>query len=379
MHSWSGSACTSRFRPIIVLLTFVVLASLFVPGSSSAHLPVYTSGGPTPDTAFRIPDANVSYGITGEFKSSSERIQFYSFSVEAGHVLNVELDVPAIPDLVEFAPVILLMGPSLPAPDGFTTSLLVEFNLSLDSGTGATSYLYNGTQNVNAFEPFTQVNLRTRQSIEVVLPSQAVYYLAVAVPHGWTQDATSGFGKYVLAPGTVEKFTVLGYMAIPLTWIKWHSFWGYSLPLFMLPTFLVVIAGTLGTWYCIRERREDILRDRTGTLEIAFYLGVVGAFLMVGSAVNQLAMVFGYTRFSFELIDYIVLMLQTVGLLLGIVALRMMATSTKSRSTASLAFSIALAAIVVLGALLVGAGWIVGPVFFITGDVTGLVLCRLHA
>ena len=326
------------------------------------------------DTALKIPDANVSYGITAEFSSSTNRIQFYAFSVEAGHVLNFQLGVPAISSLENFAPAILLIGPDLASPDSFTAFLLNQFEIDLPSGNGATSYIYNGTVNEKEFEPFTQVNLWIRQDAEVTLPSQGVYYLAIAVPEGWAQDSTSGFGKYVLAPGVLEKFSILDYMSIPLDWIKWHSFWEDSVVLFMIPTFVVVIAGTLGTWFYAEKRRPDIFKENLDGVKPVFYLGVVGTALMVGSAVNQLALVFGYSISQSGGASFIVVMLQTIGLLLGLSALRMMLGMMRLRSARGMMLTIGLAALVTFGALIVGAGWIVGPMLFVFGYVAGLAL-----
>lgn len=355
------------------LFALAIVAILSISGSSSAHLPVYQSGGPTMVTALKIPDANVSYGITAEYKSSTNRIQFYAFSVEAGHVLDFELGVPAISSLENFAPVVLLIGPDLPAPEGFTAEVVAEFDIALASGSGATSYLYNGTENVNEFEPFTQVNLWTRQKAEVTLPSQAIYYVAIAVPQGWAQDATSGFGKYVFAPGVVEKFTLRDYMAIPLDWIRWHAFWGQSVPLFMLPTFSMAIIGTCGTWYYVKMRRPELLQDKPLISRAGFYLAIVGAMLILGSTVNQLALLFGYTKFQLATADYIELMLQSIGFALGILAFFMSFRLMRPNSAARLIMIGTLLAVIVLGALTVGAGWLVGPILFACGGFMELL------
>jgi hypothetical protein len=325
------------------------------------------------DTALRIPDANVSYGITAEFKSSTNRIQFYAFSVEAGHILNFELLVPAISSLENFAPVVMLIGPGLPAPKGLTAELIAEFDIALAPESGATSYLYNGTENVKEFEPFTQVNLWPRQKAEMTLPSQAVYYVAVAVPQGWAQDATSGFGKYVLAPGVVEKFTLLDYMAIPLDWIRWHAFWGHSVLLFMLPTFSTVIIGACGTCYYVKKRRPELLQDSPYISKAGFSLAMVGAMLILGSTVNQLALLFGYTKLQLSTADFIELMLQSIGLALGILAFFMSFRLMRPRSTAKMMMTGILVAVIVLGALIVGAGWLVGPILFACGGFMELL------
>jgi len=362
-----------RIATCWVMLAIAVLGMTAISGTSSAHLPMYSSGGSTMSTALKIPDANTSYGITAEFPSSTNRIQFYAFSVYAGQNLSFELDVPAIPSLRDFEPVILLIGPGLQSPDSYTSGIIDEFGITLSSGDGATIYLYNGTENVKVFEPFTQTNLWVRQSAEVTLPSTGIYYLAVAVPQGWPHDATSGFGKYILAPGTEERFTLLDYMSIPIDWVKWHAFWGQSVLLLMVPTFLVVVTGVAGTWYYLKNRRPEMLESKPSVTRTGFYLGAVGAMLMVGSTVNQMTLLFYYTRFSLETADYIELMLQVIGLVLGILAFRMIFGLMRPGSTASKVLSIALLVLIGFAALMVGAGWLVGPVLFACAGLTELV------
>lgn len=325
------------------------------------------------DTALRIPDANISYGITAEFKSSANRIQFYAFSVEAGHVLDFDLLVPAISSLENFAPVVMLIGPGLPDPQGITADVIAEFDIALASGSGATCYLYSGTENVQEFEPFTQVNLWTRQEVEVTLPSQAMYYVAIAVPEGWAQDATSGFGKYIFAPGVVEEFALLDYMAIPLDWIRWHAFWGHSVLLFMLPTFSVVIIGACGTGYYVKKRGLELLKDKPCISKAGFFLAMVGALLMIGGTVNQLALILGYTRFQLATADYVGIMLQSIGLSLGILAFFMSFRLMRSKSTGGMVMIGIPLAVIVLGALTVGAGWLVGPILFACGGFIELL------
>ena len=316
------------------------------------------------ESALRIPDANVSYAITAEFTEDVNRVHFYAFSVEAGHLLTFQLFVPAISSLENFAPVLLLIGPGLQSPDNLTASLLGSFGIELPSGTGAASYVYSGTANEKEFEPFTQVNLWIRQDVEVTLPIQGLYFLAVAVPEDWPYNSTSGHGKYVLAPGVLERFSILDFMSIPLDWIRWHSFWGDPIALYMIPTFGVLVAGTIATWLQLESRRPPFFEGKPRSLRPLFYLGVVGASLMIGSAVNQLLLVFGFSLASFGTGSLIVVALQTVGLMLGVLSFLMMRGVMKVRTEGSVVFAIAVASLMAFGSLIVGAGWILGPVLF---------------
>ncbi len=358
------------------VLALAVLGISGIAGTSSAHLPIYSSGGSTMSTALKIPDANTSYGITAEFPSSADRIQFYAFSAYAGQHLWFELDVPAMSGLKDFAPVVVLIGPGLGSPDSIASTVIKEFDITLSSGEGAVSYLYNGTENVISFEPFTQTNLWVRQSAETTLPYKGTYYLAVAVPQGWPHDATSGFGKYILAPGTVERFGLFDYMSIPIDWVRWHAFWEQSIVLLMIPTFLVIAIGIACTWYYLNKRGSGILQSQSRTMGVALYLGVTGALMMMGSAVNQMALLFGYTMFSLDAAGYVELMLQVLGLILGILAIRVVFTLTKPRSSRRNLLSVVMLVVIGFAALTVGAGWLAGPVLFVCAALVEMVSAR---
>ena len=116
-----------------------------------------------------------------------------------------------------------------------------------------------------------------------------------------------------------------------------------------------------------------MLESKPSVTRTGFYLGAVGAMLMVGSTVNQMTLLFYYTRFSLETADYIELMLQVIGLALGILAFRMIFGLMRPGSTASKVLSIALLVLIGFAALMVGAGWLVGPVLFACAGLTELV------
>lgn len=67
-------------------------------------------------------------------------------------------------------------------------------------------------------------------------------------------------------------------------------------------------------------------------------------------------------------------MLQSFGLFLGVLALRMMLGVMKLRSARSMMLAIASVTVATFGALMVGASWIFGPMLFVFGYLAGLVL-----
>lgn len=357
------------------MFSISAIASVVVLGTAStvsAHLPVYESGGPTMETALRIPDANVSYAITAEFSSKVGRIHFYAFSVTAGHVLNFQLAVPAKSGLELFAPVIILIGPGLALPGTFTHDVLEEFEIGLKPGTGAVSLVYEGTENTREFEPFTQVNFWVRQDAEIVLPQEAVYYLAVAVPENWPADASSGYGKYLLAPGRLEQFSALDFVSIPLHWMRWHIFWGDPLLLLMSPTLASMILGTSAGWLIVR-RRAPFVQNYSWAWRIGLYSGLLGATTMIGSTVNQLSLVIMNQASSFGPLDVVVIAIQSVGLVIGAVGLWMTLRLTSPGASTSPIVGLGSAASIALAALFLGSGWIVGPLLFLAGYATSFV------
>ncbi len=367
MHRFGKTAVAS-------LAALVLLSGLAVFSTpASAHVPIYESGGPSMATALPIPDPSVSYATYAEFKEDRlTETQFYSIDVSAGHNQYIELDVPS--EYRMFTPILILIGPGLAGPDESTSYLLSRLELNLTSGYGAKSWNFSGPLDEEEFEPFTQVTLLKRQSLNVTLPESGIYYIAVARvidTHGLALIAVMD-AKYILVTGTEEKFTIVDYVLIPYDWVKGHLFWNENPLIFLLPTYLITLGGLLFLLYMRRTHPTSSAVGPQRAGQAVFYAALGGGLLMAAGGVNQLLYLFGNPLFTLGVGETIVMMLQGIGIVLGIVAIRLSFSLVKPAKLRRLAVS----AIIFVSALIVGAGFIIGPIAFIAAAATSTYMSR---
>lgn len=358
-------------------ITCVLLVSgvLAISGGTAAHIPTYESGGSTMDTALRIQDPSTSYATYAEFPALPNQIQFYSLSVSAGQKQYIEIDVPALDQLRLFAPILLLIGPGLPSPDSNASYLLGFYHVNLATGQGAYSWNFTGPLDDEEFEPFTQVTLLKRQSVNLTLSDDGTYYIAVAQKPFVANPIVEYLfytTKYILVTGTLEKFSVMDYISIPFDWIRGHVFWDESPALFLLPTYAIVVAGLAVTAYLRRSRSVSSIGNVALIEQFVFYAALGGGLLMFAGGVNQLIFLFGSPRFSLGAGETIVLMLQTIGIVLGALALRESFLMLRPARW----IRIVVASLVFVVALIVGAGFIIGPILFLAAAGAWFYLSR---
>jgi hypothetical protein len=357
--SYSSLRVRSAYSVSAILLSLLLCIQIAAP--ASAHKPIFESGGETIETALEIPDPLVSYAIYAQFEPGIPQIQYYEFQLEAGHSLNFQMLIPVIDGLEEFAPAVLLVGPGLPAPDAESSSIIDEFTIPLRTTDGVALWSYVWAENVEEFEPFTQTTFWERQDVELTLAEAGTYYLAVVVPEGAINPG--GSGKYVLAPGLEEDFGLSDYVAIPVDWVKARVFWEQSLLFYLLPTFVVLLAGLALLWYRIRS--SDSPGSASMAEKGAMYLGLAGGLLMVGTGVNQILLVALSPHLSESAINLVVIMIQSLAVALGLFAIRSaFALARTPRWT-----GIVVPVVLTLLALLLGAGFIVGPALLLSASL----------
>jgi len=327
------------------------------------------------DTALHIPDPSTSYATYAEFEAKLNLVQFYSLAGKAGSTQYIELDVPSIESSREFAPVLMLIGPGLPGPSVDARYLLDFYGINLTAGQGALSWNYTGPLDDEEFEPFTQVVLLKRQVVNVTLPDDGTYYIAVARPPVVVHPNDSIIVRsveYILVTGILEKFTILDYILIPIDWIRGHLFWKENPIVFLLPTYLITGGAVAFAVYMRRSRPTPTAIGARASEQAVFYSALVGGLLMLSGGVNQLAFLFSNPLFSLGTGETIVLLLQGVGIVLGVVAVRLSFFFLKPAKL----YRVLVAVVIFIAALIVGSGFIVGPTLFLSAAVAGYYVFR---
>ncbi len=144
------------------------------------------------DTAYKVPDASISWALYAKLPSKS--VEWYSFELKAGQTLYVSMTVPQISGLEDFAPSFAIIGQGLnasklePMPSGMEA-------VPVPSNMGALVVPPSAAK----LEVHGGHGYWIRQSTSIKAPFAGKYF--VAVFHG-----ASKAGKYVLAPGQKEVF-----------------------------------------------------------------------------------------------------------------------------------------------------------------------------
>ena len=376
---WMPSTDRARRLSIatVALLAFLVI-TLSVSGQVSAHLPIYESGGNTYATAFKIPDISTSYGIFAQFELYGPDVQYYRFDGVQGHEFYCSLSIPSLDYLKRFAPDLALIGPGLQAPDAENASFLEYRGIVLPAGDGMMRWVYGdannsilpaGTPNQGDFEPFTQTVLWARQEVTMPLPATGVFYVLVFgykahIPLPYEMPI-SYFGendmKFVLAPGRAERFGIGDYMRIPVDWIETRLYWNENPLVFLSPALATVIIGLVERWRYLRTR---VFQRRRAFHDMTFFLSlftISGCLLMIGSGVNQLAYIVWNNGFTPQ--TSVVLVMLAVGALLGATGIWQVGKPERMRNWVAVVFALIMAFV----ALVIGAGFLVGPLIFLSG------------
>lgn len=186
---------------------FVVCSFLFLPATVGAHKPIWASG-----TEIRIPDLRTSFAAYRTLADSSQ-IDTFVFDGRAGQSLRGKVSIPRLAGLDTFTVRAALFGPGLPAA--------AHDLLPAEHPEGLGAVVFPSEFSSDFFEPFTQTSYWGRQAFVLSLPEDGTYYLLVWQPAGET-------GKYVLATGSEERFSLTDLVRFPLWWVRVHIFFGHT-------------------------------------------------------------------------------------------------------------------------------------------------------
>ena len=355
-----------KFAVAATILAVVIL-SMLAP-NSSAHLPVFDTGGDSYETAETIDNLETSYAFYGELPEMTPGdpvgAKYYTFEGTSDQEFAFEVGV----EHYLFYPCVLLVGPGLPDPDNDTLNVVESSGLEVPDGQGALGWsrvlhplvdIYPKSE----FEPFTQTKFYYVYRVSVSLPADGDYYVILTgvVYSEYTEDYQITHGKYFLVTGYKEEFTLLDFVLMPYYWLKVQSLWSQDgEALFLLPT-AAVLAGLLTAEAFVR-RKDLAFREQALSKKALYFGALTGAYVMIGGAVHQLLLIAIYSGLhDWEGIVILVVALQVGGLVLGIASSGLTKNRFFHLRSVDLIVSIVIAAM----ALIVGAGFIIGPVLLL--------------
>ena len=224
---------------------------IIVPTPVFAHKLIPTDGGNSQiKTALVIPDPIVSWAMYEELNGG---VLYYKFDAKKGDRLYTSIVIPKLNELENFTPSLAFIAPS------FSVKLLEELQLidshqnfpfDIPDGYDAIVFDYDGVLPSSEFyEPFGQITYWERQEINLIIPVDSIYYLAVF-------DSTNQNGKLALAVGYVEDFSAIDFLTVlPTSWVESRFFMeDYITPIIAFVIFTLVVIG-VGVLFYKRIRK----------------------------------------------------------------------------------------------------------------------------
>ena len=213
---------------------------MILPASAFAHKLIPTDGSNNDIvSALEIPDPIVSWAM---YEELSNNVLYYKFDAKKGDKLFANIVIPKLDGLEDFSPSLVFIAPT------FTINLITElkvldstesFPFPIPDGYDAIVFDYDGVLPSKEFyEPFGQITYRERQEINLVVPVDGTYYLAV-------YDSSGNYGKLALAIGYVEDFSAIDFMTVlPYAWFESRYFVeDYMTPVIVSLVTLGLISG----------------------------------------------------------------------------------------------------------------------------------------
>jgi hypothetical protein len=338
---------TAMLRRPAIALTLLVSVTLLTL-SVSAHAPEFPGGNESLGQATEIHDPTKSWAIYAQLHEGGTA-QYYLLSMKKGEDINVSLIAPRSAIDGGFLPSMALMGPGIDGNDTAPRYVKVP--------DGAGVEIMQGTlPPLPSYEPFSPSAFYELGSIAVTAPQDGDYYLAVF------ENDTGG--NYGLAVGLRESFTAGEWLVVPFSDLSIYQWEGQGLWMALAPAIITFIVGLLLMLVASRNRLRAI--------DALWVLATFSGLLMVASGISLLfQMLWALSLTGAEPAVVVTLIFSVLPLALGSAALRV---AQRERPMKGIRPRTRLG-LLIIGtlALLLWAGWIMGPVLII---VTALLPSR---
>lgn len=214
-----------RVNRLTIILFF--LSFSFIISQVWAHTPLSPIDEiHTLDTALEVPNPTKSWTLYRELHHEGEA-EYYQLNLNAGERLRISLYTKELEG--NFFPQLIVMGEDLAVP--------VDFPSSIEKPEGYGAILLDSTIPENReYEPFTPTSYYYLIDVDILITESGEYYVAVFEPN--LEE-----GKYGLAIGYKEEYTLYEWVMIPFDVISIHEWEGQSLIGILAPLFLSLGLG----------------------------------------------------------------------------------------------------------------------------------------
>ncbi len=190
-----------------------------------AHTPLKPGGENTSlESAFEIPDPTKSWTLYRELHEAGEA-EYFELHMEPGDRLRISLYVPRGEE--GFLPSLVVMGPGITSEDELPGFVEVPEGVGFD-------LIEPERSEKPEYEPFTPASYYYVADFDMVVPDHGTYHFAVYGP---------GHGRYGVAVGTREEFTLVEWIRIPLDVVNIRLWEGQPLVIVFAPMLLTLAIG----------------------------------------------------------------------------------------------------------------------------------------
>ena len=295
---------------------------------AQAHVPITTGDNEAIETATHIDDPLKSWAVYAELRDGGVA-NYFEFEMEQGQRLRLSLFTPRES---AFTPGLVVMGPSIESQGTVPAFVTVPAGLNARVVEGQ-------RPDRGSYEPFTPSALYEFAEVDTTITAAGTYYVAVCEPRNG--------GRYGLAVGYREEFSMVEWIRVPLDVIGVHRWEGQSLAAILAPLFaIVIIEFALLFW----QRR---------TVSSPGWLGCLAAFLYIGSGgitLTQMGIALSLAPMTAAVV--VTLIFALIPIIVGILLLRL---ALRVRAPVAAKERIAIAILGIIG-FFIWAGLMVGPI-----------------
>ena len=203
-----------------LFIIFLVISMIFLPIPAFGHKLIQTDGSNNQiEKSLVISDPIVSWAMYEELDGG---VLYYTFDAKKNDRLYASIVIPKLSGLEYFSPSLVLLVPSFSIELIDTLGIVDTKNkvpFTVPVGYDAIVFEYdNVLPSKEFYEPFGQITYWERQEIDLTIPVDSTYYLAV-------YDSESQYGKLALAIGYIEDFSVSDFATVlPTAWFESRLF-----------------------------------------------------------------------------------------------------------------------------------------------------------
>ena len=320
----------------------LVLAIIFTVPSILAHTPLkLEDDNNSLEAALEIKNPTKSWTLYREIYETDEA-NYYKLDLGPGERLVISLYVPRNED-PNFAPHLLVMGPDIQSKGEVPTYVETPNDVGV-------AVIEGRRPPKPEYEPFTPSSYFYLADVDVTISNGGTYHFAVYEP--------SIEGRYGLAVGYREVFTLSEWLLIPLNVINIHVWEGQPLAFIFTPMVVTLLIG-IGYMFLKIQSRESL----------STHLGFFGGLLFVGSGfMTLMQMMVALNSAESTSSAIITFVFIAIPMLLG---LQIMRSAYKINKNSTLKDRATFAILGLVG-LFIWAGILLGPIFvFVASIVPG--------